>query len=437
MSYYKIDERWHDEEDGGKEIRTHVGKDGITYRTGTDYDVVPVDALPFRSAADCAEESPKEWLIDGVIALREDSSWWGPSGGLKSNLLTEISVCIAAGRDWRGHRFSRNELPNRDPDANPNSDESRGVIIFATERAALTRRRIAAYVKRENLPADIPLAVVDATINLMDPTCVNQVSDTIFQFEQVHDCSVGLVVFDTWSKCLGGHDETLAHVQNYAAAQTKKIRERHNCYYHTASVGHSGKSIEAGERGSSARRAHVDFAVKIYGEGKVKTAKVDKANDGEEGVVLATFEAEEFTFKRPDWTQTLRDGREYVHTYAPLTVGILAPYDPDQEARAARTAASRPPTGKQAQAIEALQRAIAARGQGGAVHPEYWKEELSKAGLLNLNAKNPRSAFKKLRDSLGQRIIEANGLVRINTEILPLGQIPPPPYPSSVPMSPS
>jgi AAA domain len=427
MSYSQIRGKWYDDSDYSKEIEVKLEEDGITYTQDDQHDIVPVNALRYKTLAECAEdEAPKTWVIEGVIALDEDSSWWGPSGGLKSNAMAELGMCIAAGRDWRGHKF--NHAEEIDPDIGVNYEEHRGVIIFATERAKLTRRRLEAYRQRENLPADIPICVVDEPINFMDPNCVNQISDTIEQFERDRNCRVGLIVFDTWSKCLGGCDETLAHVQNYAASQIQKIRARYYFSCHVASVGHSGKSIDAGERGSSARRAHVDFAVKIYGEGKVKTAKVDKANDGEEGIVLATFQAEESTVIRHN-----KDGTEYDR----YTVGILAPYDPDQAATAARTAVSKPPTGKQAQAIEALRRAIAARGQNGAVHVEYWKEELTKAGLLNREAKNPRSAFKKLRDSLAQQLFEVDGLVGIKNEIPTLGQIPPcPVYPSLVPTSP-
>jgi len=163
---------------GRKEIKTYV-EDGITYNS-EDSEVVPIEALTVTSLAECANEPPKEWLIDGVIAFKEDSTWWGPSGGLKSTLIAELGLHVAAGRDWRGHRFNRNEKPNKDPDLNPNEDEGRGVLIFATERASLTRRRLAAYMQRENLPANLPIGVVDASINLFDDAnCVDQISDTV------------------------------------------------------------------------------------------------------------------------------------------------------------------------------------------------------------------------------------------------------------------
>lgn len=49
-------------------------------------------------------------------------------------------------------------------------------------------------------------------INLMGPACVNQIYDTIYKFEYEHGCKVALVIFDSWSKCLGGNDEMLPHV---------------------------------------------------------------------------------------------------------------------------------------------------------------------------------------------------------------------------------
>ena len=80
----------------------------------------------------------------------------------------------------------------------------------------------------------------------------------------------------------------------------------------------------------------------------------------------------------------------------PYTTHIVAV---DQPTREARTVASKPLTGKPAQALAALKRAIAARGQDGSVHADYWKEELTKAGLLKSDAKNPWQPFKRIKDS--------------------------------------
>jgi hypothetical protein len=355
-------------------------------------------ALEFDTFEDCFTEPPKTWLIEGVIALDEDSTWFGPPGSLKSALKTDIAVHVASGRDWRGHKFARNST---DDDEDLKISENRGVVYFAIERAGLTRRRLAAYAARDGLPGDLPIAVVGKTINLLDPACVSIVADTINRFEVASHCGVGLVIFDTNSKAIAAGKENDAETQNLAALHLKQIREAAAGHFHIATIGHTGKNEGAGERGSNAKLGHVDMAVQISGD-KVRTATIVKANDQPEGPI-ASFKMEEVTV-RGKWSDgTDRD---------PYTVAILAAGTPVPEAR---TAASQSLTGKHAQALDALTRAIAERGQSGAVHVDFWKEELARVGLLNLKAKNPRSAFKKLRDSVAQHLIaEPDGFVRIN-----------------------
>ena len=368
-------------------------------------DVVALHALPFKSFADCAEEQPKDWLIEGVLALNEDSSWYGPPGALKSTLALDIAVHIAGGVDWRGHRF------------NCDNEEYRGVIIFDLERGSLTRRRLEAYKQNFGLPENLPIVIVDEVINLMDPACVEIISDTIYEFERQHNREAGLVIFDTWSKCLGGHDEDKSSVQNYAALNLSKIRKRYGSEFHSISIGHTGKNIAAGERGSNARQGHVSLEV-LVNKG---AAKVTKANDLPPDTVLATFEAVEVTAIRPAVTfkRTLAQGGDLVYPAIPWTVSILAPHNPDQDAapiaREGRTAVFKP-TGKNGEALEALRRVIAQRGQDGAVPVDYWKEELTKAGILNSRAKNPWQPFKRVREALCQHIVEVGDLVRLVEE---------------------
>lgn len=379
----------------------------------TEDDHEPKRALKFQTFEDCMTEQPKDWLIEGVFALNEDSTLFGPPGSLKSALATDIAVHVASGRDWRGYKFNRYDDPE-----DARIDESRGVVYFALERASLTRRRLAAYATRDGLPPDLPIAIIADTIDLLDPACVKTVAEAINRFEDEARCIVGLVIFDTFAKAIaaGGGDEDKAQTQNVAAAHLKKIRKVSDGRFHIATIGHTGKNTSAGERGSNAKLGHVDMAVQISGD-KVRTATVVKGNDQPEGV-LAAFEMEEVTV-----LGKYSDGSDR----EPYTVAILAAATPASQAR---TAASDVPTGKHAQVLDALRRAIAARGKDGAVHPDFWKEELAKVGLLNREAKNPRSAFKKLRDAVTQHLIdEAGGIVRIKNEIAP--------YASPVPTSPS
>ncbi|UFW82989.1 helicase RepA family protein [Bradyrhizobium barranii] len=368
-------------------------------------------ALPFDTFEDCWTESPKRWLIENVIALEEDSSWFGPPASLKSALLTDIAVHIASGRDWREYKFDRWCENPEDVDA----EEKRGVVIFALERASLTRRRLAAYQTRDKL-GPLPIAVINKTIDLLDPASIPIVADTISRFEVQKRCTVGLVVFDTWSKAIAAGKENDSETQNLAALHLKKIRDAAGGSFHTASIGHTGKNEAAGERGSNAKLGHVDMAVQLSGD-KVRTATIVKANDQPHGP-LASFEMEEITVVLPARVIP-RPGHpdgDYVIEAQSYSVGILAAGTPAKEVH---PSASPTLSGKHAQALDALRRAISERGQNDAVHVEFWKEELAKTGLLNLNAKNPWQPFKRIKDAVAKHIVEAGEFVRIAPPSLP------------------
>jgi AAA domain len=384
----------------GKLIKTTV-EHGITY--DEDDDVVTLKKLKFETFAEFGNQEPKDWLIEGVIALGEDSTWFGRDGQGKSTLIDDIAIHVGSKRDWRGHKFA--------PSCEPDEEIPNGVLIFATERAPLHRRRLEAYKKRDNLSHSLPIAVCDDLVNLCDPACVEVVSDTIYEFQRENQCRVGIVIFDSWSKALGGCEENLAATQNYACAHLGKIRDRYhdiNCHFLT--VGHSGKDGKKEERGNSAKRAHMDLAVYI----NKGTAEIVKANDVPVGE-LATFEPEDFTVTRPAVVMG-----EHMIPERSFTVSLLARYrEPAPTASEARTDVSGM-NPKQTQAIEALKRAIAERGQDGAVHVDFWKEELTRVGRMKTDDKNPRTTFRRILESVSQQTIEVDGMVRL--------KIPPPPF---------
>ncbi|UEM08444.1 helicase RepA family protein [Bradyrhizobium barranii subsp. barranii] len=338
-------------------------------------------------------EAPKSWVLENLLAKGDTSSWFGPPGSLKSAVLTDIGVSVSAGRDWRGYRFSHNPDP---------ADDSRGVIYFALERAELTGRRIVAHAFRDQLPSKLPIAVISEPLDLLDPACVDRVVRTVEEFEKTTGTHIALIIIDTYSKAIAGGDEDKAQTQNLAAMNIQRIHDRLCGCAHIATIGHTGKNPSAGERGSNAKLGHVDMAVQISGD-KVRTATIVKANDQPEGLI-ASFEMEEVVVCSK-WS----DGSDR----DPYTVAILAAATPATEARTA----SQRTTGKQTQALDALARVITTHGQDGAVHPDYWKGELARDGLIRPEDKNPRATFARIRKGLSQHIFEEpTGLVRIKTQ---------------------
>ena len=213
------------------------------------------DALPFEMFDDAAEDVEKQWLLKGPIALGEDSSWFGPPGSMKSALLLDMAFHITMRRPWRGHEYvyAKDEVEAL--------QEPRAIIYFALERDGLVRARMGAYKARDKPGVPLPVAVITSSIDLLDPACVDQIANTIYEMEQKTRVPVGLLIFDTFSKAIANGDEDKAQTQNLAAANLKRIHEEFNV--HIATIGHTGKNANAGERGSNAREGHVDLQIQI------------------------------------------------------------------------------------------------------------------------------------------------------------------------------
>jgi len=316
----------------------------------------------------------KPWLIKGVIARGETSSWIAPPGKGKSALLTDIAVHVAAGKDWRGHRTKGHS----------------GVIYFALERADLVRRRLTAHKLRDGL-GSLPIAVTGQMIDLLDRRCVGQILATISEAEQRFGCAAGLVIFDTYAKGIaaGGGDEDKAKDQNIVQANLRRMFDR-GCHIHIAGIGHTGKDESKGERGSNARLADVDVLVQITGDA-VKTATVKKGNDQPEGA-LTGFQLEPFDLgvdEDGDPVRTFIVGKE-IFAGARVDRGL---------------------SDRQKLALEALAEATLSHGRDAP--PEYglpvgikvitaeeWRTELLRQNILDRDARNPRARFTELRHAL-------------------------------------
>jgi hypothetical protein len=243
-------------------------------------------SLKITYFADCGQAANKHWLVKGVLAANETSTLIGPPGAGKSALATDVVVHYARtqGKDWRGHLIK----------------ERGGVCYFAFERADLVKRRLHAYRLRDNLPADLPIAVVGQIINLMDPGCVDLILPTLKEAEQSFGCAVRVAVFDTYNKgiAIGGGDEDKARDQNRALGHLRRLQELYSGL-HVMAVGHTGKDEGRGARGSNALPGDSDMQNQISADGDVKIVTTTKANDSPEGELLR-FKLEPFVFGKDE-----------------------------------------------------------------------------------------------------------------------------------------
>jgi hypothetical protein len=233
---------------------------------------------PFETFDEMETDSPaKQWLIKNIIARGETSAWIAPPGAMKSALLAEAAICVGAGLDWHGYR----------------NKGAAGVVYFAIERADLVKRRLRAHRRLLGLTGT-PIAVSSSTIDLTKPDAFIKVIDTIKDAETILGVDVGFVIIDTFAKLIAaaGGDENSAKDQGAVFANVQRVKN--NTGVHVALIGHTGKDVNRGARGSNAILGDVDVMVELSGE-DIRTATVTKANDAPEGA-LFSFKSEVHEF---------------------------------------------------------------------------------------------------------------------------------------------
>jgi hypothetical protein len=318
---------------------------------------------------------PKCWIIKNVIALGETSSWIGPPGAGKSALITDLAIHVATGTEWRGHR----------------SKEECGVVYFALERGELVKRRLIAHAARtKNFPTKLPFSIARQVIDLMKPSCIDEIVEAINSAKEHHGRHIGMIVIDTYAKGIAasGGDENSARDQNMTLANLRRVQEATGV--HIAIVGHTGKDEGKGARGSNAHLGDVDMMVQFSGEKDQRVATIIKNNDGAEGL-LTRYKLEIAVLG------TDEDGDA-------ITTAIISADELNSEKDISRARLNK----TQRKAMEMLERAILDNGRDAPVSSEYprgigkivalevWKACCIKGGLSVAGSKESNDkAFRR------------------------------------------
>lgn len=335
-------------------------------------------ALPFRLPGEMTAE-PKPWLIKDAIASGETSTIIGAPGAAKSALALDLAVSLQGYGTWRGKAV-----------------KSRcAVAYFALERAALCERRIAAYKLRGDLSDDMPLAIVNGIVDLINPRGIDIVLDTVAAIEDRCTLPVEYIVFDTYSKAIaaGGGDENLARDQNKCCANLRLIHSK--VAAHIACVGHTGKDPSRGERGSNAKLADVDAEITVTATDLgIRNAVITKAND-QDGGPFTSFALERVELGVDD------DGEPY------------ATYIVDRQLNPETASSSPGPrlSPRQQVAFDALIEVVNRKGRpppvdfpatkvGFVVSRQDWLEELLHRAIIPAQGTNPHARFSEVATGL-------------------------------------
>jgi archaellum biogenesis ATPase FlaH len=211
-----------------------------------DAELTKADVIRSRllSTSDLANISPPTPLIDGWLYLDSLAMIYGPSGAGKSFAGVDLAMTIGTGQQWWHHH----------------AVTAGRVLYVIAEGASGLGIRTAAWQEHHHsgdlLPTDVTWLPV--AVNLFDSAWADALA------EVVADLRPSLVVIDTLARSIAGADENSARDIGETIVNLDRIRRAAGSC--VLIVHHSGKSLDAGSRGSSALRAAMDTEIELSGD---------------------------------------------------------------------------------------------------------------------------------------------------------------------------
>lgn len=183
-----------------------------------------------------------EFIIDGIVARRSVSVLYGPSGACKTTLVAGLLTALATGKDWFGHRITR-----QGPSA-----------YVATEDVAGFKTRLRAAKLAAKLSLDEPIGVFTfpEPINLRDEAGVKR----FLRFVIDSDIKPELVVVDTYAAAMPGAAENTSEDTTTAMAAAHRMRDALKT---AVLLVHHSNASGSRERGHTSMRGAADTMISV------------------------------------------------------------------------------------------------------------------------------------------------------------------------------
>lgn len=211
------------------------------------------------AAQDFATGKPMEWLVQELLPKAEMAVVYGESGSGKSFLVLDLCAAITRGILWRGLK------------ARPGS-----VVYAAAEGASGLRGRLRAYAQAHGVPLSALPAVISDVPNFLAPDEIAASAKQILKWGRPD-----LIVVDTLSASTPGGNENSGEDMGLVVAHCKFLHRKTGAL--VLLVHHSGKDAAKGARGWSGLKAAADAELEVSRMGDIRTVRVSKMKDGEDG----------------------------------------------------------------------------------------------------------------------------------------------------------
>jgi len=239
---------------GGQERRARDGETGRDGRTGGEGQTRPDKSGPVRAPLPRLRFDEIEPVLDtrdfvqGLLVEGSAAVIYGESNAGKTFWATDLSLHVAAGREWNGLRV-----------------EQGGVVYAVLEGGSGFRNRVAAWRSAHGMEdARLPFQAIPAALNLLedqDGSDTDRLIAAIQAAAEEMDQSVKLVIVDTLSRALAGGNENSSEDMGALVRNMDRIRaETGACVLF---IHHSGKDQAKGARGWSGLRAAIDTEIEV------------------------------------------------------------------------------------------------------------------------------------------------------------------------------
>ncbi|MYV30275.1 AAA family ATPase [Rhodococcus sp. DSM 6344] len=207
--------------------------------------------------SDLATLPAVEPLVDGIIYRDTLAQLAGAPGSYKSFATVGLSVAVAAGENWEGHRVPR----------------AGKVVYVAAEGATGLRARILAYCELSRINPE----VLEGRLFILPcPIQLGEFVDVAEAIELVQEVGADLLVLDTRARCTVGLEENSATEQGKAIHSLETIQAAAHCA--VLSVHHSARSGNAG-RGSNSWDGAVWSDLRLEGGDLMAKLHIEKHKD--------------------------------------------------------------------------------------------------------------------------------------------------------------
>lgn len=219
----------------------------------------PVLASKLLTTAGLMALPPPDFLVGQWIPDNATTLEFGASGSGKTHVGFDVAAHVATGSWWHGHEVKAGR-----------------VVYVIAESAAGLGPRIDAWQRRHGLTIDDyhGISWIPEAVNLFDLVAAGHLRELVAEVQP------RLVVIDTVHRNSAGMEENSAKDVGRFIEQVDLIRRAASCA--VLLIHHSGKTADAGARGSSALRAAVDAELEVVGTDDRVTVKCTKQRNAGE-----------------------------------------------------------------------------------------------------------------------------------------------------------